>query len=249
MTKTVLVTGAASGLGALAAQRLAAASWDVVAVDLDEEGLARTARRSSSIHTRVCDVADAKAVEGVVAEAGTVHRVVHAAAIGPLVPALDQPLDEVERVMRINYLGTVNVVRATLPGLLELGAGELVLFSSLASWVPTPKTSAYAASKAAINAYAETLSREHAGSGVRFRVVCPRQVDTPGFREAAKADPAATGNSKGMPPGAVLDAVDRSLTRNGGLYVFPDPLTRATVLAKRLVPGLIDRALARMSAG
>ncbi|GLZ03922.1 hypothetical protein Acsp03_13880 [Actinomadura sp. NBRC 104412] len=247
--RTALVTGAASGLGALAAQRLAAADWDVVAVDLDEDGLARTSLRSPNTHTRTCDVADFKAVEGVVTEAGTVHRVVHAAATGPLVRALDQSLDEVERVLRINFLGTVNVVRATLPGMLERGRGELVLFSSPASWVPVAKSSAYAASKAAINAYAETLSREHARSGVRFRVVCPRQVDTPGFRAAAAADPAATGRMKGMPPGAVLDAVDRSLARDGGLYVFPDPLTRATVLAQRLVPRLMDRVLGRVTAG
>jgi NAD(P)-dependent dehydrogenase (short-subunit alcohol dehydrogenase family) len=249
MKRTALVTGAASGLGALAAQRLAAAGWDVVAVDLDDRGLARTALRSPNTHTRTCDVADAKAVEGVVAEAGAVQRVVHAAAIGPLVPALDLPLDEVERVLRTNFLGTVNVVRATLPGMLERRRGEMILFSSLASRVPVAKSSAYAASKAAVNAYAETLTREHAGGGVRFRIVCPRQVDTPGFREAAKADPAATGGMKGMPPGAVLDAIDRSLVRHGDLYVFPDPLTRATALAQRLVPRLLDRVLAKVTAG
>ncbi|XVQ12229.1 SDR family NAD(P)-dependent oxidoreductase [Spirillospora sp. CA-255316] len=246
--RTALVTGAASGLGALAAQRLAAAGWDVVATDLDDKGLARTALRSPNTHTRVCDVADATAVADVVAETGTPHRVVHAAAIGPLVPALEQPLDEVERVLRVDYLGTVNVVRATLPAMLERGRGELILFSSLASWVPVAKSSAYAAAKAAVNAYAEAVRREHAGSGVRIRVVCPRQVDTPGFREAAGADPAATGGMKGMPPRAVLDAVDRSLTRHGGLYVFPDPLTKATVLAQRYAPGLMDRVLGRVTA-
>ncbi|GAA2451898.1 hypothetical protein GCM10010191_82700 [Actinomadura vinacea] len=249
MSGTALVTGAASGLGALAAQRLAAAGWDVVAADVDEKGLARTALRSPNTRTRSCDVSDAGAVADLVAETGTPHRVVHAAAIGPLVRALEHPLDEVERVMRIDYLGTVNVVRAALPGMLERGRGELILFSSLASWVPTPKSSAYAAAKAAVNAYAETLLREHAGSGVRIRVVCPRQVDTPGFREAAAADPAATGNMKGMPPGAVLDAVDRSLTRRGGLYVFPDRLTRATVLAQRYAPGLMSRMLAKVTTG
>ncbi|MEU6036353.1 SDR family oxidoreductase [Actinomadura sp. NPDC047616] len=249
MKRTALVTGAASGLGALAAQRLAAAGWDLVAVDVDEDGLARTAARSPNTHVRVCDVADPKAVEEVVAEAGAVHRLVHAAAVGPLVPALEQPLDEVERVLRVDYLGTVHAVRAVLPGMLARGGGDLVLFSSLASWVPTPKTSAYAAAKAAVNAYAECVAAEHRGGGVRIRVVCPRQVDTPGFRAAAAADPAATAGMKGMPPRAVLDAVDRSLARRDELlYVYPDALTRATVLAKRYAPGLLRRVLARATA-
>jgi short-subunit dehydrogenase len=245
LRKTALVTGAASGLGALAAQRLAAAGWDVVAVDVDEEGLARTALRSPTMHTRTCDVSDAEAVQAVVTETGAVHRVVHAAAVSALGPALEQPLAEVERVTRTNYLGTVNVVRATLPGMLERGAGELILFSSLAAFVPAARSSAYRAAKAAINAYAETLRQEHGGSGVRFRVVCPRQVDTPAYRAAAAADPAGTASGmKAMPPGRVLDAVDRSLARDG-LYVFPDAITKATVLTGRYAPNLLRRALAR----
>jgi len=247
--RTGLVTGAGSGLGALAAQRLAAAGWDVVAVDLDEEALARTALRSPNMHTRVCDITDPKAVEALVAETGAPHRVVHAAGIGPMEPALEQSLDEVERILRINYLGTVHVVKATMPGMLERGGGELVLFSSLASWVCTRKTAAYAASKAAINAYAEVLVQEHAGSGVKIRVVCPRQVDTPGFRKAAEADPASTAGMKGMPPRVVLDAVDRSLARPADdLYVFPGALAQITVGLKRHAPGLLRRVLARATA-
>lgn len=243
MTKTALVTGAASGLGALAAQRLAAAAWDVVAVDVDEEGLARTALRSPNMHTRACDVSDPGAVETVAAECGAVHRVVHAAAISPLAPALKQPLDDVEQVMRTDYLGTVNVVRATLPGMLERGAGELVLFSSLAAFVPSPGSSAYGAAKAAVNAYAETLAHEHRGSGVRIKIVCPRQVDTPAFRAAREAAPSLTGGGlRPLPPRLVLDAIERSLATDD-LYVLPDAITRAVVLANRYAPGLLRRTL------
>ncbi|MEV4256655.1 SDR family NAD(P)-dependent oxidoreductase [Spirillospora sp. NPDC049652] len=247
--RTALVTGAASGLGALAARRLAAAGWEVVAADLDADGLDATAHRSPNTHVRVCDVADAEAVAALVAEAGPVHRVVHAAAVGPMVPALEQPLADVERVLRTDFLGTVHIVRATLPGMLERGGGELILFSSLASLLPVAKTSAYAAAKAAVNAYAEAVAAEHAGSGVRIRCVCPRQVDTPGFREAAAADPAATGRMHGIPPGVVLDAVDRSLARpDHDLYVLPDPLTRAVARARRWAPGLTARLVGRVTA-
>lgn len=247
--KTALVTGAASGLGALAAQRLAAAGWAVVAMDVNETGLAHTALRSPNMHTRVCDITDAKAVAEVVAEAGPLQRVVHAAAIGPLAPALEQPLDEVERILAVNYLGTVHVVRAALPGMLKRARGELVLFSSLAGWVPVPKTSAYAGTKAAINAYAEVLVQEHGGQGVKIRCVCPRQVDTPLLRKLLAEDPAAAAHMKGMPPRLVLDAIDRSLAGpDTDLYVFPGALARLTVLAKRHTPVLMSRLLSRMTA-
>ncbi|MFC5180147.1 hypothetical protein [Actinomadura harenae] len=86
--------------------------------------------------------------------------------------------------------------------------------------------------------------------GVVIRCVCPRQVDTPGFRAAAAAGPSATGRMRGVPPGRVLDAVDRSLARRPArdLYVFPDPLTRAVARARRWLPGPTARPVGRITA-
>lgn len=244
--RTALVTGAGSGLGALAAQRLAAAGWAVVAVDVDADGMARTTERSPTMHTRICDVSDAEAVAEVAAEAGPLDRVVHAAAISSLGTALEQPLEEAERIWRVNFLGTVHVVRATLPGMLERGQGELILFSSLGGWIPAPKLGAYASAKAAVNAYAEVLVKEYGGRGVKIRCVCPSQVDTPQFRKIAAQDPAAVAHQKGMPPGPVLDAIERSLARNE-LFVFPGAAARIGVSLKRHVPRLFDRLVARLT--
>ncbi|MCW2917543.1 MAG: family oxidoreductase [Actinomycetia bacterium] len=246
--RTALVTGAGSGLGALAARRLAAADWAVIAADVDGAGLARTALRSPTMHTRVCDVSDVKAVEEMVAEAGPLDRVVHAAGISLLGTALEQPLDDVERTWRVDFLGTVYVVRATLPGMLERAQGELILFSSLAGWVSPPKLSAYASAKAAINTYAEVLDQEYGGRGVKIRCVCPSQVDTPQFRRIAEEDPSVVVNQKAMPAGVVLDEVERSLARDE-LFVFPGATARLAVRAKRFVPGLLQHVLSRMTSG
>ncbi|TDE20452.1 SDR family NAD(P)-dependent oxidoreductase [Actinomadura sp. 6K520] len=191
MMRTALVTGAAHGLGALAARRLAAAAWDVVAVDLDADGLARTALRSPNMHVRTCDVTDPEAVADVVAMAGPVQRVVHAAMISPAAPALEQPFAEVEHVLRTDVLGTVHAVRATLPGMLERGRGELILCPDH----PVPGAAAAAAASAAVAAYTDALWAEHRGQGVTFR--CCR---TP----------------HGVPARLVLDAIDRSLARPAG---------------------------------
>ncbi|WP_433464483.1 SDR family NAD(P)-dependent oxidoreductase [Spirillospora sp. CA-128828] len=185
MRRTALVTGAARGLGALAARRLAAAAWDVVAVDVDEVGLAKTALRSPNMHVRVCDVTDPDAVLEVLAMSGPVHRVVHAAAASSDAPVLTLPPSEIEHVLRTNVLGMVHVVRATLPGMLERGAGEVFLCPD----APGPPASAAAA---AVAAYADALWAEHGGRGVTLRCVH-----------------AGAGASHRL----VLDAMDRSLAR------------------------------------
>ncbi|MES9609213.1 SDR family NAD(P)-dependent oxidoreductase [Actinomadura sp. NPDC048032] len=185
MKRTALVTGAAHGLGAMAARRLAAAAWDVVAVDVDELGLAKTAQRSPNTHARVCDVTDPGAVAGVLAMAGPVHRVVHAASAAPSGPVLARPLGEVEDDLRTNVLGAAVVVQATLPGMLERRAGELFLCPDASGPPASP-------SAAAVAAYADALWAEHGGQGVTLRCV-----------HAAA----------GTPHGLVLDAMDRSLAR------------------------------------
>ncbi|GAA1857541.1 SDR family NAD(P)-dependent oxidoreductase [Actinomadura bangladeshensis] len=195
MKRTALVTGAAGGLGALAARRLAAAAWDVVAVDADEAGLAETALRSPNMHVRTCDVTDPKAVLDVLAMTGPVHRVVHAAVTAPAGSALEQPTAEVKQVLDTDVYGTMHVVRATLPGMLERGAGELVLCA------PPPRAGAAAAASGAVAAYAEALLREYGGRGVTIRCV----------------------HLDGAPsPRPLLDALDRSLARPpGDLHVRP----------------------------
>ncbi|WP_141581054.1 SDR family NAD(P)-dependent oxidoreductase [Actinomadura sp. WMMA1423] len=185
MRRTALVTGAARGLGAMAAQRLAAAAWDVVAVDVDELGLAKTAHRSPNTHVRVCDVTDEEAVAEVLAMTGPVHRVVHAASASATGPVLTQPLGELEDVLRTNVLGTANVVRAALPGMLDRRSGELFLCPDTSGPPRSP-------SAAAVAAYADALWAEHGGRGVVLRCVHA---------------PAGT------PRGLVLDAMERSLAR------------------------------------
>ncbi|MDZ7733328.1 MAG: SDR family oxidoreductase [Acidimicrobiia bacterium] len=137
--KVALVTGAASGMGRLSAWRLAADGVAVGALDVDEAGLAETARRAPSITPITCDVADAAAVAGAVARVeavGPIERVVSAAAIAPTQRLLHQDVDEIRRMTEVNYLGSVHVIKATLPAMLERGRGDLIQYASLAGWLP-----------------------------------------------------------------------------------------------------------------
>ncbi|MBO2466229.1 SDR family NAD(P)-dependent oxidoreductase [Actinomadura violacea] len=191
MRRTALVAGAANGIGALAARRLAAAAWDVVAVDTDEDGLAATALRSPNTHVRTCDITETKDVADILGVTGAVHRLVLAPPPPPAAP--EPPVDE---VMREAFLGPVNLLRAALPGMLERGAGEVIVI------VPAAASPASAAAAAAAGAYVEALADEHRGRGVAFRCASP---------------PA------GAPARLVLDEIERSLARPGEVRVAPGP--------------------------
>ena len=246
MNGTALVIGAASGIGEATAVKLAASEWSVAAVDIDPEGLAALRQRVGGVRTHVCDVSDTRAVDSLTGDIGPVDRLVHAAAISELGRALEQPRENFDRIWQVNFVGTVNVVRAFLPAMVERGRGEVVLYSSMAGWLPPWKLSAYAASKAAINAYAEVLAAECRASGVKVRCVCPALVDTPQFRRLAAEDPTMEGHI--MSASAVVDAVERSFTGDG-LFVFPGRDAKIGIAMRRYCPWLLRRTDRRTGKG
>lgn len=243
-----LVTGGASGMGRLAARRLGAAGASVATVDVDEAGLEATVARAPTMRSWVCDVTDAAALERVVKEVkaafGPVDRLVHAAGICLPGVLAEQPVDEIERTVAVNYLGTARVVKAVLPGMLDRQHGDVVAFASLAGWLPTPHLGAYAASKHAVVAFMEVLAHENQGSGVRFACVCPPVVETPMVESIRARDALALGGQRGIDPSVVLDAIEGSLDA-GELFVLPGKGTRTVWRTRRFAPALVWRQIER----
>ena len=147
--------------------------------------------------------AGARAVEAVVArvtdEVGAPERLVNAAAIAPTGPLLSQPMDEVRRLVEVNYLGLVAMTKAVVPAMVSRGRGQVVQFASLAGWLPAPHFGAYAATKFAVVAFTETLAHEVAGTGVRVLCVCPPIVETP-LLDQVPSMPASMGLATSISP-------------------------------------------------
>jgi NAD(P)-dependent dehydrogenase (short-subunit alcohol dehydrogenase family) len=244
--KVALVTGAGSGMGRLAARRLAASGAAVAALDVDAAGLRETASAFPGIHTFEQDVTDgpgvAERVRKLEAELGPIDRVLNAAAIMPTGLLLEQDVALVHRIMEINYGGTVNVTRAVLPGMLARGRGDLVNFASLAGWSPAMHFGAYNASKFAVVSYTEVLHHENRGRGVRIACVCPPPVATPLLDQAVSKPRILERMGKPIAPATVLDAIEASL-ESGRLFVFPGRGTRLAVLLRRFAPGLVWRSV------
>ena len=240
-----LITGAGSGMGQLAAWRLAAAGTTVAALDVDEEALARTTRHAPMIHAFSCDVRENDAVVKVVAEIesrfGPIDRVMNAAAIAPTGPLLSTPIEEFGRAMDINYLGLVHVTMAVLPQMIERKHGDVVQFASLAGWVPSPYLGAYSATKAAVVSFSETLSRECRDSGVRFVCVCPPPVATPMLDHIRRHAPSGFDRAP-LAPEVVLDVIEAGLEA-GQFFVFPGRGTATLWRLRRLLPEVVWRGI------
>lgn len=241
--KVALITGAGSGMGQLAARRLAAAGAKVAALDINAKGLAQTVEGQPNIKTYALNVTSIKAVNQTVAlverELGPIDRVVNAAAIMPFGKLLDQPAEQIHRLMAINYGGLVNVAKATLPGMLKRGKGDFVSFSSMLGQMPTLLTGGYAATKFAVSCFTEVLYHENRDRGVRFVCVCPPAVKTPLLQQAVDtAWPKLLDGNPPIKPEEVLDALEVSLEK-GEFWCLPGKGTRMGYIMRRLLPNAV----------
>lgn len=239
--QVLFVTGGGSGMGRLAAQRMADAGAKVAAVDVNEAGLAETAEGREGIHTWRLDVTDNQAVLATVKEVeerlGPIDRVYNAAAIMPTGLLMEQDTETIIRIMDVDYNGLVHVAKAILPGMFERGRGDLINFASIAGWGPSLHFGAYNAAKFAVVAFSEVLFHENRGRGVRIIAVCPPPVATP-LLDQATSKPKVLEMGKPIPPGQVLDAIERDLAK-GKPFCFPTAQTKFAQIMRRLAPGLV----------
>jgi 2-dehydro-3-deoxy-L-rhamnonate dehydrogenase (NAD+) len=165
--RTALVTGGASGLGAASAERLRADGLQVTTLDLRGADVA-------------ADVADEAALRRVAEEVGPVDVLVNSAGVvGPNKPLLETTAEEWRRVLDVNVLGTVNTMRAFVPGMRERGWGRVVNVASMAGKDGNPNLSVYSASKAAVIGLTKSVGKELATSGVLVNVIAPAVIATP----------------------------------------------------------------------
>jgi NAD(P)-dependent dehydrogenase (short-subunit alcohol dehydrogenase family) len=245
MSKVIVVTGAASGMGRAAATRWARAGHKVAAVDRSAEAVKQLEADEANITAFECDVTDEAAVKRVAEEItgrlGPIDRLVNAAGIcisgriGELPPA------DFRKVMEVNYFGTVHWVDAVLPGMRSRRGGEIVLFSSMGGYMPGPGVDAYIASKFAVLGYAEVLSGNLAGSGIRVMCICPPPVDTPLLSDFLAGASARTAKlMRPMTPDQIVDSIEKALPGKR-LLLLPDLTAKGAYLGRRLAPNLVRR--------
>jgi hypothetical protein len=178
-----------------------------------------------------CDVAERSAVfeaaDAVTRAWGGVDVLVNNAGYGHHRPFLRWDLDDMERMMRVNYFGSLYWTKALLPGMVERGEGWIVFVASVAGHLASPDESAYAASKFATVGLAESLSIEVEDAGVHVLTVCPGVIDTPFFDEEALARMPRAALRQMVQPEGLADAVVRALARGRHRLTHPRLLAAA----------------------
>jgi 2-hydroxycyclohexanecarboxyl-CoA dehydrogenase len=187
--KTVLVTGAASGIGLATATAFAQAGARVILTDVNAAAGDRavTALQAAGgdaafLQLDVTQLASANAVaERVRTEIGRLDVLVNAAGWDIIQPFVDNTPEYWDKVVALNYMGPVNVTRAMLPLLFDSGSGRIVNVASDAGRVGSYGETVYAGAKGGVIAFTKSLAREVTRKGVRVNCVCPGPTDTPLF--------------------------------------------------------------------
>jgi NAD(P)-dependent dehydrogenase (short-subunit alcohol dehydrogenase family) len=182
--RSVLVTGAAGGLGGAVVRRLVADSWRVVAVVRGDDKVQGAAVTVGADVTDPAEVAAAvaQAVGDPAAPLGAVVNLVGGFATGGRVH--ETPVDDFEAQFRLNLRPAYVVTAAALPHLVAGGGGSVVCVSSRAALRPFAGAAGYVVSKAALLSFVDTLAVEYRGDRVRVNAVLPSVIDTPANRAA-----------------------------------------------------------------
>jgi short-subunit dehydrogenase len=244
--RSIIITGASSGLGFSLAMGYAAPGVRLGLVGRDpirlERIAARCAAQGAEIVTGRLDVAEAGAMADWLAafeEAGPVDLVIAAAGIsaGPPLGAASEPMGLAARQVWVNLLGCMHTIEPLLPRLLARGSGHVAVVSSVAGYRGLPYSPGYSASKAGVRAYGEALRALLRPRGIRVSVVVPGFFDSP-----------MTDRFHGSKPFLMsLDhataIVRRGLDRGQGRIVFPRLLGLALQAADLLPAWLGDHIL------
>jgi len=239
-----LVTGAASGIGRATVPALAAAGAEVLAADLPD---ARFDERvaGASLRTLGYDLERSEAAAGLAADAlsvrGRVDVLVNCAGIGLYRAVAALGAGEAERLLAVNLVAPIELTRALLPGMLERGKGHVVNVGSIVGYVGRPREAVYAASKAALAVFTESLRAETRGQGVSASLVAPAAVETRFFAE--RGAPYGRRRPKPVPPERIAAAVVAAIRDDRGQTVVP-PWLGLPIRVHALSPRLF-RALAR----
>ena len=257
---TVVISGAASGLGRALVLRFAGGGSRIVALDRDAAALEllrqELAAAGCEALTLPCDVTDEQACTSAMAAAtarfGRIDAVINNAGISHRSPFEATGTAVLRRVMEVNLFGAIHLTRPALPSLRQ-SRGLIVAISSVAGYTPLIARTGYAASKHAVHGFFESLRTEVAADGIDVMLVCPSFIATGIDRNALGPDGRAVTHAQvvigpQLQPDAVADRVFHGCERSQRLLLIGRTAWAAWWIG-RLAPSLYERIMARKLRG
>ena len=254
--RTVVVTGAAGGLGAALCRAFGAAGARVVALDRQQADidalLADLSARGVATIGTACDVTDeaqcVAAIQFARQHFGGIDVLVNNAGITHRSALASTRTEVIRRVMSVNFFGALHCTHAALPDLIAR-RGQVVAISSVAGFAPLIARTGYSASKHALHGFFDSLRSEVEPLGVGVLLVCPSFIQTGIDRNALGGDglPARHAQSivgqRSMPDEIAAKIVHAA--RRDQRLLLPDRVSRTAWWVSRLAPGLYARLMAR----
>jgi short-subunit dehydrogenase len=245
MDAVALVTGASSGLGAATAERLSAAGAQVLVHGRDEARLAESAH-SFKATPLAADLADPEAVQrlakAALEVAGRVDILVNNAGLGWAGRFAAMPDPAAADLVAVNLTAPIALTKALLPGMLAADRGRIIFVTSIAGRTAVAGEAVYAATKAGLDLFAESLSLELYGTGVGVGVFVPGVVDTPFFQR--RGLPYERSRPRPRPVAQVADALVQMIATDRCEQYAPRWL-RLPVVVRAAAPRSYRRLAAR----
>lgn len=260
--KNIIVTGAGNGIGREIVLNLLKKGAKVIAVDIREDYLMETKSLAldykANLTTYVLNITDKSAVDEFAEKAITQHGSIdglinNAGIIQPFVKVVNLDFEAIEKVMNINFYGTLYLIKAFLPHFLKRPEAHLVNISSMAGFIPVPGQSIYAASKAAVKLLSEALYSELLYTKVKVSVVFPGAIGTnisknSGVEIQMNLDNQDTKESnskiKVLEPSKAAEVIVRGIERNK-ILIFVGKDSKLMNLLYRLSPGFATRLISK----
>ncbi len=240
--KTILLTGASTGLGPHIARRLAREGANFVLSARNEEAMRKLSGELGGGKIITADLSRAGEPERLAAEAGVVDILIANAGLPATGRLATFSVEEIDRALDVNLRSAMVLARLVVPPMLERHSGHLLFMSSIAGHAVQGGESVYHATKYAIRGFALSLREEMLNTGVGVSVVCPTFVSEAGMwaETGLKPDPIAGE----VTPAQVAEAVRNAIVHNRAeIDVMPLPL-KASLKVQALAPGLFT-AVAR----
>lgn len=220
----VLITGASSGIGKALAFELAKRNCALGLIARREQELKDLCQQlapklTSRAIYRTADVGSREelfaAVQQLRDELGPIDVLIANAGLGRDTRMDHKNIDEIEAMVKVNFLGVIYAIAAVIPEMIERRTGQICAISSLGSYKGIPGESAYTATKAAVNTYMEGLRIQAAPIGIAVTTVCPGFIDTPMIAKEPFPKPFLMSAEK------AATKIVRALERKAKVYNFP----------------------------
>lgn len=236
--KVVLVTGASRGIGAEIARQAAQRGANCALLARTQTDLDRLRDEiGGGCAAAVADVADRAQVDAAVKklteEVGPIDVAVVNAGVGLHGPFIDADVADLDRVMRINYMGSVHVLKAVIPGMIEQRQGHLAVIGSISGRMGSPFEAGYSASKFALTGLTEALSIELSAFNINVTLVSPGPTTTNFFE--ASGHPYDRQRPKPQTAAHVAGVTLRAIEHNRR-DIFASAFMRQALITKTLIP-------------